>query len=672
MLILALLIVSIGKLGREQYRYYGNLAAREDYYTEGGEPEGVYLETAGARILGLKGKVSKDDLRSLFHGCKPDGTPLVQNANDPRRCPGHDAAFSSPKSVSIYWAVSSSDVRHVIQRCQHEAVTSAIRFFEQEAAFSRRGKAGCRMDPAKIIVTTHEHSTSRTGDCQLHTHAIILNIAIRPDGTTGSLESKPLYHHKMVLGAVYRAELAHLLQERLGLKIIRTGTSFELAGVPKDLCDHLSQRRQAIVSRLTEKNQQTAAAAAVAAIETRHAKDTVPPRSVLFKQWQETAAQFGLTPDKASRLLHQIQPSNDPRHAAQTVDHAIGTIAARFSAFDRRSLFRESLYAAVEHGLSPDIIGTTIDRRLQHGTDIFKAEDSGRDQDYTTADALSRRRQIAQSIRKLSSPAFRPLSRRAVDAAIGHHSKPRDPILEEFKYHIGQLIRAASGGKKTYRIDRDCIARRAQRTVNDTHIAAVKDITRSRTRIATITQGASNDRYLVLSCCREAWQRAGYNVIGVSLSNAGVKRLYQETGIETMSLKRLELMMHPTAKFQIRYHLRQLWRAAREKPTFALEPLKITKDTVLVVDGTERLSFQQMADLTRDVAKQGGRLVLAGDGPKGHETPIFTAFSSICNEVARLKTQEPSPASMTQAPRSKSTQDLHPTQETSRSMEHGR
>jgi conjugative relaxase-like TrwC/TraI family protein len=624
-------MLSIGKLANGQDNYYAKLAA-ERYHCSGGEPRGVYLPTNGTRALCLSGTVSKEDLHALFHGRAPDGTPLVQNVGSPDRRPGYDLTFSAPKSVSVLWAMASENTRHTIQRCQLDAVTEAIQQIEREAAFTRRGKAGSEIARAGMVVVAFEHGSNRALDACLHTHALAMNAATRADGTTGALESKPLYDYKMVAGAVYRAQLAHLLQERLGVQLVRKGSSFEVAGVPQQLCDSLSKRRQEIVKRLNEKGLTTAAAAAVAALDTRQAKGTVPPRCELFAQWHQTGAQFGFAAEHVSRLLHRTRPQNDPARAAEIVDQAVRTVLERSATLDAKTLLRETLYAAVEHGLHPGVVGKAVDLHLTHATDVIKIFGSEQAPRYTTAYARGLQKDIAQSVKKMSTTQVRPPSSRMVNAAISQFSKPRDPTVEELKYHMGQLVRAASK-QKTWRIDRDCIARRAQRTPNDTHIASIKDIALSRARVKTVTHASPDDRYMVLTGCCAAWQRAGYNVLGVSLSNAGVKRLYQETGIETMSLKRLELRMHPTTTFQLKYHARQLWRAARNKPTYALEPLKIAKDTVLVVDGAERLTFQQMATLTRDVARQGGRLILAHGHDKEVQGLSHTAFHSIHRQL---------------------------------------
>src|SRR5437867_11336420 len=105
--------------------YYLDLA-REDYYLAGGEPPGHWLGN-GAIALRLTEEVKREDLRALMLGFSPGRRrPLVQNAGDRHRQSGWDLTYSAPKSVSVFWVLSSSEVRRQIQKAQHQAVARAI------------------------------------------------------------------------------------------------------------------------------------------------------------------------------------------------------------------------------------------------------------------------------------------------------------------------------------------------------------------------------------------------------------------------------------------------------------------------------------------------------------------------------------------------------------------
>ena len=260
--------------------YYLKLA-REDYYLEGGEPQGEWYGN-GADRLGLHGEIHQEEFRNLLQGYTPDGKKeLTQNAGEEDRRSGWDLTFSAPKSVSTLWAVSDQETRHKIQEIQQEAVKSSLDYLERNAGWTRRGKDGCERERTDLIFTTFEHSTSRAQDPDLHTHVIAQNISLRDDGSTGSIDSAPLYQHKMAAGALYRAELAQKLERDLGLYISRDKDSFEVLGVSRELCQEWSTRRKEILVALEERGLSGAKAASIAAFETREQRITFRGRNCL-------------------------------------------------------------------------------------------------------------------------------------------------------------------------------------------------------------------------------------------------------------------------------------------------------------------------------------------------------------------------------------------------------
>lgn len=174
--------------------YYEELA-KEDYYTQGGEPPGKWIGR-GALALVLSTYIDTRDYRRIFNGFGPDGEKLCENAGDNHR-PGWDVTFSAPKSVSILWSRADEEVRKAIQAAQQVAVERALTFIEDRAAYTRRGKCGKTLERTTgLIAATFEHSTSRAQDAQLHTHCLIANLGQRQDETWGTLESKSFFFGK--------------------------------------------------------------------------------------------------------------------------------------------------------------------------------------------------------------------------------------------------------------------------------------------------------------------------------------------------------------------------------------------------------------------------------------------------------------------------------------------
>lgn len=131
--------------GISQGDYYINLA-REDYYIEGGEPQGEWYGSARVS-LGVPQNVQKSDLQTLLNGYGIDGEKLVQNAGKENRQSGWYLTFSAPKSVSVAWSQSDGEARLAIQNAHSSAVKTALNYLESEAAFTRRGP---EKEPVKL------------------------------------------------------------------------------------------------------------------------------------------------------------------------------------------------------------------------------------------------------------------------------------------------------------------------------------------------------------------------------------------------------------------------------------------------------------------------------------------------------------------------------------------
>ena len=206
----------------------------------------------GAEELGLRGPVDADTFRAVLEGKVPDGsgTRLGRRGKDGEitHRPGRDLTFSAPKSVSLA-ALIGGDRR--IVEAHDRAVAAALDWVERNAAETRMkdpetGRMG-RVGNQKTVVATFRHDTSRNLDPQLHTHAVLANMVRGEDGKWRSMANEKLYESKMLLGALYRSELAASLA-KLGYGIEKTHADgrFEIAGVPRETIEAFSSRRAEI------------------------------------------------------------------------------------------------------------------------------------------------------------------------------------------------------------------------------------------------------------------------------------------------------------------------------------------------------------------------------------------------------------------------------------------
>ena len=297
-------MLSIRKMSIRNADYYLDLAC-EDYYLKGGEPPGQW-HGQGAEALGLRGNVSPEVFHHLFNGFAPDGQrPLVQNAGKHegyhRRVPGWDMTFSAPKSVSVCWALANEPMREAIRKCHEQAVRSTLNMIEREAGITRSGSRGWNRQAAKLCFAMFEHGTSRAQDPQLHTHALCFNLGQRGDQGWGALQSEQLYELKMAMGALYRCELAYMLQRDIFMPVEQSGVFFEIKGVDQAIQEFFSTRRAEIVEYCRKHGGYDALLAEEAAMATRSQKAHAP-RDTLLKEWAEAAAPSGWNADKVLGL----------------------------------------------------------------------------------------------------------------------------------------------------------------------------------------------------------------------------------------------------------------------------------------------------------------------------------------------------------------------------------
>jgi len=267
--------------------YYEGLSTQPDSYYQGGagllEPAGVW-QGYGAATLGFTGTIiAEGELLKAMQGQHPCAETLLSGTNGGQHKPGWDLTFSSPKGVSAAWAVADLELRIAIEQAHQGAVTRALAYLEREAIMVRirEDRFTLLREPVSkyggALFATYQHSSSRAGDPQLHTHAVLMNIT--PEGR--SLDFSAAHVHAG--GAIYRAELAHRLHE-LGFGIERDGKSFKLLGAPEHLIERWSQRRAQIEAEAVARGVHTAKGLETVTLATRSKKEA-KPRATLFVQW---------------------------------------------------------------------------------------------------------------------------------------------------------------------------------------------------------------------------------------------------------------------------------------------------------------------------------------------------------------------------------------------------
>lgn len=493
-------MLSMSAMSGGQASYYLGLAA-EDYYLKGGEPPGKWYGK-GAQALGLRGEVQDTELYNLFGGYSPDGARLLvqlqRHSEKAAHRPGWDLTFSAPKSVSVLWSQSDESRRARIQQAHHEAVLKALDYLQDTAALTRRGKGGHSLERTGFVVATFEHSTSRALDPQLHTHALVMNIGVREDGSTGTLSSLSLFETKMAAGALYRLHLSSLLERDLGVPLHRFRSWFEVTGVPDELIAEFSKRREAIEAELDRRGLDSAQGAAVAAIETREAKESVA-RVKLFEEWRAVGREFGWSHEEARQLFDRFV---FPRDTGMECEVANVRSAQRLTTQQAHFTERDFVRFAAE-----------------------EAQTTG-----VSADELVRN--AREYLRK--SPEIVRLGR--------HYGEDRFTTKEMYKLEASLLLAADELVKDMSHVaSQETVVKvlAKESVLSEEQMKAVWHLTHGSGALAMVSGMAGTGKTTMLEAAQKVWELEGKTVIGAALAARAVKELEGSGGLEASTIAKL-------------------------------------------------------------------------------------------------------------------------------------
>ncbi len=294
-------MLRLAKLTDAEYVLDQVAAGVEDYYLGSGEAPGVWTGRLAEQV-GLVGVVQADDLRSLIDGCDPSSGERLAGSK-PATVRAIDATFSAPKSVSLLWAFGPPEAATAVSIAHVEAVQAALSFVEGRAAVTRRQVGGVRQraKTSGWAAATFVHRSSREGDPQLHTHAVIANLVCREDGVWVAIDATALYRWAKAAGSVYQEELRRRLSARLGLGWgpDRNGCR-EMTGLSEAQLRAFSKRTAQIEAHLAATGQVPTDRKArmqadeAASLATRARKDRTLTPDRLRHRWDREAVAVGL------------------------------------------------------------------------------------------------------------------------------------------------------------------------------------------------------------------------------------------------------------------------------------------------------------------------------------------------------------------------------------------
>jgi len=593
-------MLSMAKLGswgsgQRNASYYTDSVAkgREDYYAGKGEAPGEWAGT-GAQDLGLVGEVSAGALRQISEAIDP---ATGERLRRPSAVTGYDLTFSAPKSVSLLYLLGDEDVAAAARQAHDEACASALGYMESHACVVRRGHAGQgeRLRGGGFVAGAFVHRTSRDADPQLHTHVVVANLAKGPDGRWTAPDGRLLYRHCKPAGYVYQAELRARLTEYIGVEWQqpRNGMA-EIAGVAREVIDHFSQRRRAIVSELEARGSQSAASAQQVATASRARKDYSLNLNDLGEQWRARAQEFdfraaaisGLTGRRAVRPV----PGRGELAELAAALSGPGGLTRRASTFDRRQVV-EAFAAGHRYGATRERIEALADQYLASGH-VVALEHPG-------------------------PPDAGGVIRRADGKIVVCEREPRYSTPEMLQAEAALVAAAETrvgegAGSVAAATVEQVLAE--QDLLSDEQARLVRSLTTSGDGIQVVHAGAGTGKTTALEYARRAWVRAGYRVAGAALAATAREELAARGGIAAQTV-------HQT--------LRDLERFGAEEC--------LDERTVMIVDEAGMVGTRQLEPIAAAARQTGAKLVLVGDT---HQLPEIDAGGALRGLRSRLGATE--------------------------------
>ncbi len=251
------MVATISKAATADYYIHSQASFRPpgEYYLSGEEPDGFWWNPVGLfaseETKSENGEtIDSADFYRLYRGLDPrTGDKLTRNADSEKRCPGYDITFNADKSISALWAIAPADLREELEKAHNDSVRIALEDTIQANCSYTRVQGNDRtikIVPANMMAGLFQHGASRSNDPHLHTHCVILNLAkAHQDGKWRALHGNPLFSWQKAAGATYRAELAWLLRDRLGIEMETHGNEQQytrIKGTPEDLIKDWSKR----------------------------------------------------------------------------------------------------------------------------------------------------------------------------------------------------------------------------------------------------------------------------------------------------------------------------------------------------------------------------------------------------------------------------------------------
>ncbi len=432
-----------------------NYYKHDNYYSA--EKPGEWLDTSASRALGLSGEIADQDWHRVVRGQDPrTGEQLVQAGVNGKHRAGTDLTFSAPKSLSIAALIGG---RQDLIEAHREAVDAVLGYIEKHGAQIRMTQNGETefVKTSNLLIAKFEHGLSRDKDCQIHTHAVVLNMT-KHGKNWKAVSNETLFDNKMLYGQMYRNELAANLRN-FGYQI-EPGKHglFEIAGVDKTIRDEFSRRSRQIsemIDQLREKypNAEESQLREIATLGSRAAKDKKADMTAIRENWIDRLQALGKSKDELNQAIDGTmkERAKEVMTAGDAISKAAEIITEQESAFRREDLLRLAGRFSLGRSRIADLERAA--KKLIQSGELVALPD-GR---LTTLDMQQREREVVTMMRGGQDKFLPIMSREEVQRAIsgrGLTDSQKDFILHAATSRDQVIgVQGYAGVGKTFALD---------------------------------------------------------------------------------------------------------------------------------------------------------------------------------------------------------------------------
>jgi len=559
-----------------------------DYYASRGETPLVW-GGRGARKLGLSGAVGEAEYDAVYGpgGAKHpvSGARLVA-----AKRPGMELVVAAHKSMALLGLVGRAEDMHAILDAETDATLAYLDAW-MTARGGRRGRSQTRTKTGGLVWSRTRHATSRAGDPEPHDHVLIANLCQMADERGGwkALDTaalRDLLHAATAFGRVASAAKATELGYAIEADNGPSGKlgHWRIAGMPEGACQLFSKRSAEITAAVESKGYATYQARGMAARDTRKAKRHTPPGE-LMPAWLAELEAAGYTPDSllasmntAAERRQPVRPRLAERQVSALVAHTLGPAGrlAEIKVFTRADV--AVAVAPFLFGRHPSELLRVVEAVCAHPDAIpLIGVAAARERAYAPACVIANESAIAGKValqaHRDNAPAVPPA---VVEGAVA----AKEEALGDRQLTAGQKAMIAS-------------------------------VCSSGRGAELILGVAGAGKTTALDVVREAFETAGYTVIGTSTSGQAARTLGKEAGIgESRTMASL------------------LWRIDNNR-------LLLDKRTVVILDEAGMADDPSVLRLLSAAEHAGSKVVLVGDhrqlgavGPGGTLEGLVARYSS--------------------------------------------